>query len=71
MLTRALHILWCKRRAFAHLERGSVRDALWSMLSDMDKHIETAGHEKMSILRNAAFTCTSPEEAKKVIETMQ
>lgn len=41
-MTRAEHIAFCKRRAHEYLQRGDVRNAIASMLSDLSKHPDTA-----------------------------
>lgn len=42
-VTRAEHLQWCKDRAIAVVNGGSVHHALASMVSDLSKHRETAG----------------------------
>lgn len=39
-MTRLEHLAWCKQRALAYLDRGDLRNALSSMMSDMQKHPE-------------------------------
>lgn len=41
-MDRQQHLEWCKKRAHEYLARGNVQDAVASMLSDIDKHPETA-----------------------------
>jgi hypothetical protein len=43
-MTRAEHMDWCKKRALEVLETGDVQGAYASMVSDLGKHEETAGH---------------------------
>ena len=40
-MTRDEHLEWCKRRAREYLERRDVKNAVTSMLSDLQKHPET------------------------------
>ena len=40
-MTRDEHLAECKRRAFEYLDRGDVREAITSMLSDLSKHADT------------------------------
>lgn len=40
--TRAEHLAWCKARALKYLDAGNIQDAVVSMLSDIQKHSETA-----------------------------
>lgn len=42
MMDRAEHLAWCKQRALEYLNRGELRNAVTSMMSDMNKHPETA-----------------------------
>ena len=41
-MNRKEHMEWCKQRAHEELNRGSVQNAIASMLSDLTKHPETA-----------------------------
>lgn len=41
--TRAEHLEWCKKRALGYLP-GDTSQAFASMMSDLSKHTETAGH---------------------------
>ena len=38
---RAEHVSWCKARALEYLDRGDIRNAISSMISDMGKHPDT------------------------------
>lgn len=50
-MTREEHLAWCKERALEYLDRGEIKEAVTSMLSDLGKHEETrAIGEKMSAL---------------------
>ena len=42
MRTRAEHLAFCKERALEYLNRGDVPNAVTSMMSDLNKHPETA-----------------------------
>lgn len=47
-MSREEHLAWCKERALEYLEKGDLRGAITSMLSDLSKHPETKGiGEKM------------------------
>lgn len=48
-MTRAEHMTWCKERALAYCDDGSTPGAFSSMLSDLEKHPETAGHVGMQL----------------------
>jgi hypothetical protein len=39
---RAEHLQWCKDRALEYVARGDLRNAMASMLSDLQKHPGTA-----------------------------
>lgn len=41
-MTRQAHLDWCKKRAHEYLARGDVQNAVTSMMSDLEKHPETA-----------------------------
>lgn len=41
-MERAEHLRWCKDRATEYVTRGDLKNAVMSMLSDMEKHPETA-----------------------------
>lgn len=41
-MTREEHLDFCKKRAHEYLARGDVQNAIASMMSDMQKHPETA-----------------------------
>lgn len=41
-MTRAEHVRWCKQRAKEYLP-GDPKEALTSMMSDLEKHPDTAG----------------------------
>ena len=43
-MTRAEHLDYCKKRAFALCDAGDLRQAFTSIASDLDKHPETKGH---------------------------
>ncbi len=38
--TRYEHLMWCKERAFGHLDQGALGDALSSMLADVGRWTE-------------------------------
>lgn len=41
-MTRAEHVAWAKRRALAFVDRDEADCAIASLLSDLNKHPETA-----------------------------
>jgi hypothetical protein len=42
--TRAEHLNWCKNRANQYVDAGDFTQAFNSMVSDLGKHSQTAGH---------------------------
>lgn len=42
--TRAEHLDWCKMRALQYVDEGDLNQAFTSLVSDLNKHSETAGH---------------------------
>lgn len=42
--TRAEHLVWCKQRALEYVDAGDPVNAWASLVSDLNKHPETAGH---------------------------
>lgn len=47
---RAEHLQWCKDRANEYLEKNDIQNGVASMLSNMDKHKETRGVNKIVAL---------------------
>lgn len=43
-MTRKEHLDYCKKRAFALCDSGDLKQAFTSMVSDLNKHLETRGH---------------------------
>jgi len=48
-ITREEHLKWCKERALAYVEAGEFENAFASMVSDLNKHPETANHSGAEI----------------------
>ena len=46
---RAEHLKWCKERAFQYLDKGDVKNAYASFISDMGKHSETSSHPALTL----------------------
>ena len=68
--TREKHLEWCKERALLELEAGSIDNAFASMISDLGKHRETAGHAAIGL---GAMLITNghlltPEKMREFIE---
>lgn len=43
-LSRAEYLQWAKARALEYCDQGDLTNAFASLLSDLGKHSETAGH---------------------------
>lgn len=43
-MDRVEHLKWCKERALEYVDHGDLTNAFMSMLSDLNKHPETANH---------------------------
>jgi hypothetical protein len=69
MMTREEHLDSCKQRAREYLDKGDVKNAIASMMSDLNKHPETAigGTILATLGLHAAMTC-DPAEARRYIE---
>lgn len=69
-MTRAEHLAWCKQRALELLETGDVQQAFTSMVSDVGKHHETAGHTAIHLgaLLLMGGHLESPVTMRKFIE---
>lgn len=65
-MTRAEHMAWCKQRALEYVDRGELRDAIASMLSDLGKHEET--QRSVSIGMMLATFLETPVEVRKWID---
>lgn len=63
-MTRAEHLAWAKERALDELERGSVTNAIASMISDCRKHPELENHMGLMLF----ITVRRPDQAKRWIE---
>lgn len=68
-MDRQSHLEWCKKRAHEYLARGDVQNAVTSMLSDMNKHPETAlKSPALSMLGMLAIQSGSASEARRFID---
>ena len=43
-MNRAEHLSLCKKRALEYVDAGDAMQAMTSMMSDLEKHPQTAGH---------------------------
>jgi hypothetical protein len=69
MRTREEHLAGCKERALEYLEKGDVKNAVTSMLSDLDKHPETALHNPtLALLGMSICVMDDRDGARRFIE---
>lgn len=70
MMTRAEHLQWCKDRALKYVELGQCQNALTSMMSDLDKHPETASPalNQLTVGLMMIGSLSTPEAVRKHIE---
>jgi len=48
-MTRQEHLDWCKQRAIEYVDRGDMKNAFASMMSDIRKHKETSNHPAINV----------------------
>lgn len=66
-MTRAEHMAWCKERALACVDRGDLKEAISSMLSDLGKHQETQSSVMIGTLI-APFTLIDGKDSSHVYQ---
>ena len=69
ILTREEHITWCKERALEYVDAGDVHNAWVSLVSDLNKHPETEGHQgiELGLMMLASGNLSTPSEMQKFI----
>ena len=68
-MTRVEHLAWCKKRAHEYLDRGDIRNAVASMMSDLNKHPETKLNDgTLSMLGLMAAASEDLNEARRYID---
>ena len=67
-MNRQEHLDWCKTRALECLDRGDLREAVTSMMSDMDKHDETRLSGVLAALALFELTNGTLESVRRFIE---
>lgn len=69
-MNRAEHLEWCKQRARDYLAERDIDNAIASMLSDLNKHPETALKEGGSLAPLGLLYCLNKdlEGARRFIE---
>ena len=70
MTTRAEHLARAKQRALEYADRGETAYAMSSLISDLGKHPETAGHSGVELMAMLAMSGAfeRPGELRKFIE---
>lgn len=48
-MDREEHLAWCKKRALEYVDRGDLRNAWGSFVSDIQKHDETRDHMALNL----------------------
>jgi len=69
-VNREEHLAWCKQRALEYVDRGDLKGAYTSMVSDLNKHLETEGHIaiELGIMLMLGGHLSTPSEMRKFIE---
>lgn len=68
MRTRAEHLKWCKDRALEYADAGDYKNAIASMLSDLQKHEETKiNNSALHMLGILAAQSGNVEEVRRYI----
>jgi hypothetical protein len=69
-MNRAQHLKWCKDRALIYCNAGRLQEALSSILSDRQKHPETANHPGITLCsgRMAFGDLTTVNQVREFIE---
>lgn len=68
-MTRSEHMVWCKKRALEYLDKGDIQEAVTSMMSDLQKHPETAlsPGNPLTMLGMMAIMNRDMDEARRFI----
>jgi hypothetical protein len=69
-MNRSEHLQWSKDRAIELLDEGDITQAFTSMMSDLGKHDETAGHPAiiLGMQLNMGGMLSTDREMRKFIE---
>jgi hypothetical protein len=69
-MNRSEHVQWSKDRAIELLDEGDITQAFTSMMSDLGKHDETAGHPAiiLGMQLNMGGMLSTDREMRKFIE---
>lgn len=69
-MTRSEHMQWCKDRANEIVDSGDTNGAYASMISDIGKHDETAGHPAIELGMMLLMTgdLAAPDQMRNFID---
>lgn len=69
-MSRQEHLDWCKNRALEYINNGDAENTWASMVSDLSKHEDTAGHPAIELGMMLMFSgnMSGIAETKKFIE---
>lgn len=69
-MTREDHMKWCKQRANEYLAQGDIANGVTSMLSDLQKHPETAlpAGSPLGMLGMMAIQSGNISEARRFVD---
>jgi hypothetical protein len=67
------HLAWCKRRANEYIATGDVRQAVTSMMIDLEKHPDTrrAITPEIALLAFDVMLSDNPDYARRFIEVFE
>lgn len=68
-MTREEHLDWCKQRANEYLDKGDVKNAIASMMSDLNKHPDTkSANQSLGMLGIMYAVQNDADGARRFIE---
>lgn len=68
-MNRQQYLEWCKKRAHEYLSKGDLTNAVVSMISDMQKHEETAfKNPVLTMLGMQAVASGDAREVRRFID---
>lgn len=67
-MTREEHVAWCRQRALEYLNRGDVKNAVASMMSDINKHPDCGVPDMIHMFGMMAVNKNSVYDARRYIE---
>jgi hypothetical protein len=70
VVTRDEHLAWAKERALEYADQGDTGQAIASLISDLGKHPDTAGHSGIGLMAMLKMTghLSTPREVREFIE---